>query len=93
MDGMGKQRRPRKAFTPGAERWRTTGLPDPAATVPAHARVEDRIRCGKDSGFGRFPSRQFGINAAWLELALLGIDLLAFARTLQARNVTFAGRL
>jgi len=21
----------------------------------AHARVEDRIRCGKDTGFGRFP--------------------------------------
>jgi hypothetical protein len=48
----------------------------------AHARVEDRIRCGKDSGFGRFPSRQFAINAAWLELALAGIDLLAWTRTL-----------
>jgi hypothetical protein len=48
----------------------------------SHARVEDRIRCGKDSGFGRFPSRQFAINAAWLELALVGIDLLAFTRTL-----------
>jgi Transposase DDE domain group 1 len=48
----------------------------------AHARVEDRIRTGKDSGFGRFPSRQFAINAAWLELALIGIDLLAWTRTL-----------
>jgi hypothetical protein len=48
----------------------------------AHARVEDRIRTGKDSGFGRFPSRQFAINAAWLELALVGIDLLAWTRTL-----------
>jgi Transposase DDE domain group 1 len=47
-----------------------------------HARVEDRIRTGKDSGFGRFPSRQFAINAAWLELALVGIDLLAWTRTL-----------
>lgn len=47
-----------------------------------HARVEDRIRTGKDSGFGRFPSRQFGINQAWLELALVGIDLLAWTRTL-----------
>jgi hypothetical protein len=47
-----------------------------------HARVEDRIRTGKDSGFGRFPSRQFAINAAWLELALTGIDLLAWTRTL-----------
>jgi hypothetical protein len=41
----------------------------------AHARVEDRIRCGKDSGFGRFPSREYAINQAWLELALTGIDL------------------
>jgi hypothetical protein len=31
----------------------------------AHARVEDRIRCGKDTGYGRFPSRTFAINAAW----------------------------
>jgi hypothetical protein len=28
------------------------------------------------------PSRQFGINQAWLELALAGIDLLAWTRTL-----------
>jgi hypothetical protein len=48
----------------------------------AHARVEDAIRCGKDTGFGRFPSRVFAINAAWLELALFGIDLLAWTRTL-----------
>ena len=48
----------------------------------AHARVEDRIRCGKDSGFGRFPSREFEINQAWLELALTGIDLLAWTRHL-----------
>jgi hypothetical protein len=40
-----------------------------------HARVEDRIRCGKDTGFGRFPSRVFAINAAWLELALTACDL------------------
>jgi hypothetical protein len=46
----------------------------------AHARVEDRIRCGKDTGFGRFPSRHAGINAVWLELALTGIDLLAWTR-------------
>jgi Transposase DDE domain group 1 len=47
-----------------------------------HARVEDRIRTGKDSGFGRFPSRLFAVNQAWLELALVGIDLLAYTRTL-----------
>jgi hypothetical protein len=48
----------------------------------AHARVEDRIRCGKNTGFGRFPSRQFALNAAWLELALTGIDLLAWTQAL-----------
>ncbi|MEU6611739.1 hypothetical protein ABZ922_43205 [Streptomyces shenzhenensis] len=30
----------------------------------AHARVEDRIRCGKATGFGRFPSRHFAPNKA-----------------------------
>lgn len=66
-----------------------TDTPRPVCSVQllelrhrGHARVEDRIRTGKDSGFGRFPSRQFGINQAWLELALVGIDLLAFTRTL-----------
>ncbi|MBQ0906748.1 IS1380 family transposase [Micromonospora sp. U21] len=48
----------------------------------AHARVEDRIRTGKDTGFGRFPSRIFAINQAWLQLALTGIDLLAWTQML-----------
>ncbi|MFD8787224.1 IS1380 family transposase [Kitasatospora sp. NPDC059599] len=48
----------------------------------AHARVEDHIRCGKTTGFGRFPSRHFAINQVWLELSLTAIDLLAWARTL-----------
>ena len=48
----------------------------------AHARVEDRIRCGKDTGFGHFPSRVFAINAAWLQLALTAIDLLAWTQHL-----------
>jgi glutaredoxin-related protein len=48
----------------------------------AHARVEDRIRCGKDTGFGRFPSRVFAVNQAWLELALCAIDLIAWTQHL-----------
>ncbi|MFI6122316.1 IS1380 family transposase [Streptomyces sp. NPDC051064] len=47
-----------------------------------HATVEDHIRCGKDTGFGRFPSRHFLVNAAWLEMSLAAIDLLAWSRTL-----------
>jgi hypothetical protein len=30
----------------------------------AHARVEDRIRCAKDTGLRRLPSREFAINQA-----------------------------
>jgi len=48
----------------------------------AHARVEDRIRCGKDTGIGRFPSRHMPINAAWLEAALTATDLLAWTQTM-----------
>jgi Transposase DDE domain group 1 len=48
----------------------------------AHARVEGRIRCGKNAGLGRFPSRHFAINAAWLELALTAVDLLAWTQVL-----------
>jgi hypothetical protein len=46
-----------------------------------HAHVEDRIRCGKDTGLGRFPSRKFAINQAWLACALTAIDLIAWTQT------------
>ncbi|TCC44378.1 IS1380 family transposase [Kribbella pittospori] len=48
----------------------------------AHARVEDRIRQAKDTGIGRFPSRLFALNAAWLELALTAIDLITWTQDL-----------
>ncbi|MET7715617.1 IS1380 family transposase [Streptomyces sp. NPDC005407] len=47
-----------------------------------HATVEDHIRMGKTTGFGRFPSRHFTINSAWLELSLAAIDLIAWTRVL-----------
>jgi hypothetical protein len=47
-----------------------------------HATVEDHLRCGKSTGFGRFPSRRFAVNTAWLELSLTAIDLLAWTRLL-----------
>ncbi len=37
---------------------------------------------GKDTGFGRFASRVFAINQAWLQLALTCIDLLAWTPAL-----------
>jgi len=48
----------------------------------SHARVEDRIRCGKDTGLSRFPSRQFNVNTGWLVCVLTAIDLLAWTQTL-----------
>ena len=41
----------------------------------AHARVEDRIRCAKDTGLDHFPSRSFAINQAWLTVVMLAVDL------------------
>jgi hypothetical protein len=48
----------------------------------AHARVEDRIRTAKQAGLGRFPSREFAINAVWLQLALTAADLIAWTQTI-----------
>ena len=44
----------------------------------AHARVEDRIRCAKDIGLRRLPSREFAINAAWCTAAAIAADLIAW---------------
>jgi DDE family transposase len=46
----------------------------------AHARVEDRIRCGKDTGVNHFPSRSFPVNATWLTVVMLAVDLLAWTQ-------------
>lgn len=42
--------------------------------------VEDRIRCGKDSGLRNLPFQRFQPNAAWLELALIAQDLLSWTQ-------------
>ncbi len=47
-----------------------------------HARVEDCIRTGKDTGIGRFPSRGFAFNQAWLTAAMIAQTLLAWLRLL-----------
>jgi len=41
-----------------------------------------RIRTGKDTGLGCFPSRTFAINAAWLTTVMLAADLLAWTQTI-----------
>ncbi len=48
----------------------------------ARAAAEDRIRCGKDSGLENLPFRSFQPNAAWLELVLIGQDLLVWTQRL-----------
>ena len=48
----------------------------------AHARVEDGIRHAKDTGLGRFPSREYGINQTWLTLVMVAADLIAWTRLL-----------
>lgn len=48
----------------------------------AHARVEDRIRIAKDTGLDHFPSRSFAINAAWLTVVMVAVDLLAWTQQL-----------
>jgi Transposase DDE domain group 1 len=46
------------------------------------ARVEDAIRCAKDSGLRNLPFRAFEPNQVWLELVLMGQDLLAWTQRL-----------
>jgi hypothetical protein len=48
----------------------------------AHARVEDRIRAAKGTGLRRFPSREYPINQAWLQLVAIAADLTAWLRLL-----------
>lgn len=47
-----------------------------------HARVEDRIREGKNSGLRNFPCRGFAENAAWLEAVLTATDLVCWTKLL-----------
>jgi hypothetical protein len=46
------------------------------------AAIEDSIRCAKASGLRNLPFRLFALNEAWLELVLMGYDLVAWARML-----------
>lgn len=48
----------------------------------AHARVEDRIRCAKDTGLGRLPSREFAINTAWCQIAAIANNLIAWLQAI-----------
>jgi hypothetical protein len=71
--------------------WRYTAFVTNTTTGPlqqlevrhrAHARVEDRIRCAKDTGLRRLPSREFAINQAWCLAAAIACDLIAWLQLL-----------
>jgi Transposase DDE domain group 1 len=47
-----------------------------------HARVEDCIRTGKQTGIGRFPSHDYKLNQAWLTAAMIAQILLAWLKLL-----------
>ena len=46
-----------------------------------HARVEDRIKAGKDTGMAKLPFRDFAMNAVWLEISLIAQDLIAWTKS------------
>jgi len=56
----------------------------------ARAVVEDHIRCAKASGLRNLPFRSFSMNDAWLELVLLGCDLVAWTRMLLLEGTKLA---
>jgi len=51
-----------------------------------HARVEDRIRCAKDTGLRNLPFPDFANNACWVELVCMAQDLIAFTQGLALRG-------
>ncbi len=65
---------------------RTSGWRSQLAYIDAahrvHARVEDCVRTGKDTGIGKLPSCSFTLNQAWLAAALIAATLLAWLRLL-----------
>lgn len=47
-----------------------------------HARVEDRIRAGKDTGLRNLPFHDTAQNRVWLEVCALAADLIAWTQRL-----------
>jgi Transposase DDE domain group 1 len=47
-----------------------------------HARVEDRIKNGKDTGLDHFPGHDFAANTGWLTTVLIACNLTAWSQGL-----------
>jgi DDE family transposase len=85
----------------------TGQLPDLELRHRRHARVEDRIRTGKDTGLRNLPYHDTAPNRVWLAIAALAQDLLAWCarlalpapaasyepKRLRLRILTVAGRI
>jgi hypothetical protein len=52
----------------------------------AHARVEDRIRCAKNTGLAAMPCDTFERNQLWCQLVVIAADLLTFTQQLALRG-------
>jgi hypothetical protein len=57
-------------------------LPDLELRHRRHARVEDRIRAGKDTGLRNLPFHDAAQNRVWLEICALAVDLIAWTQRL-----------
>jgi hypothetical protein len=57
-------------------------LPDLELRHRRRARVEDRIRCAKDTGLANLPLHDNAANAVWIRIVLLALDLLTWTQTL-----------
>lgn len=57
-------------------------LPELEVRHRRHARVEDRIRCGKSTGLRNMPCKSFAQNEVWLELCLTAADLITWSQAL-----------
>jgi Transposase DDE domain group 1 len=57
-------------------------VPELDLTHRGHARIEDRIRQGKDCGLRNLPFKSFAHNQMWLWLVMLAQDLIAWTQQL-----------
>jgi hypothetical protein len=68
--------------TPPRSPGRLTQIAFLEARHRTHARVEDRIRTGKNTGLNHLPSASFDINQTWCLAVGIACDLLAWLRLL-----------
>jgi hypothetical protein len=56
----------------------------------SRAAIEDSIRCAKASGLRNMPFHSFSRNEAWLQLVLMGCDLVAWTKMLLLQGSALA---